>query len=145
MGPDLNLAYFWPAVNKRPIGFDLITFWPKPKIFFLNRRAKNWDFKGKFSNDKPKPKMADLTQPNPSNKNLTWPGSKNFYHDPSLLLWPEEIVELKIEFPLSTNLAYILMFDNLRKKMKLMLLKMRKSYLWMLIMYLVFYVYSPFL
>jgi len=70
--PDLNRAYFWPAVNKRPyqVLFEL-TDWD-----FLDQRAKNgkiWDFKGKFSKPKPKSKMADPTQPGLSNKKLTPP------------------------------------------------------------------------
>jgi len=59
-----------------------------PDKIFLTWRAKNWkiwDFKGKFSNAKPKPKMADPIRPGPGNK--IWPaqpGSKYFDPNPSL-------------------------------------------------------------
>jgi len=77
MGPDPTRACFWPAVNKRPG-----TFWHDPTRFFLARKAKNWkiwDFKGKFYNAKPKPKMADPTR------------VKNFWSRPI----PRKSVQLK--------------------------------------------------
>jgi len=62
---DLTRAYFWSPVNKR-----LTWLWPgyfltQPKAIFLTRGEKNlkiWDFWGKFSKPKPKPKMADPTR-----------------------------------------------------------------------------------
>jgi len=41
--------------------------------FFYPKGQKIGDFKGKFSNAKPKPKMADSIRLNPSSKNLTRP------------------------------------------------------------------------
>jgi len=46
---------------------------------------KIWDFKGKFSNAKPKPKMADTTQPKQQKFDPTWV-KKNFDPDPSLVI-----------------------------------------------------------
>jgi len=69
MGPVPTRAYFWPAVNKRLTCLWPEYFWTWPKENFLTRRGKklkNLTILGKFS--KPKPQMADLTQP----------GSKNF-------------------------------------------------------------------
>jgi len=76
MGPDLTQAYFWPAVNKRPTHNWPRIFWPSLKRFFLIRSEKNCDFQGKFSKSKLKPKMADPTQPSPSNKKSTRSGSQ---------------------------------------------------------------------
>jgi len=87
MGFDLTQAYFWPAVNKRPTrlwsGFFLTQ---ADEIFFI-RRAKNWkiwDFKGKFSNAKPKSKMADMTR-----ATKTWPDSTQVKK-----IWPRPITSL---------------------------------------------------
>jgi len=55
--------------------------------FFLPEREKIEKFgifRGKFPNFRPKPKMADPTQSELSNKKLTRPGSKTFDPDPSL-------------------------------------------------------------
>jgi len=75
--PDPTQAYFWPAVNKRQTrlwpGYFLTStqrdfYWPKGKNW------KIWHFRGNFPN------------PNPKQKWLTWPGSKFFDLDPSLVV-----------------------------------------------------------
>jgi len=77
MGPETTRAYFWPGVNKRPTLLWPGYFLTRPHEIFLTRKVKNWKFgilKGKFSDAKPKPKMADLIRP----------GSKKFDPDSSL-------------------------------------------------------------
>jgi len=77
MGPKTTRAYFWLVVYKRRT-----RLWPR---YFLTWRAKIWNFKEKFSNAKPKPKMAAQTQPERQKFDMTQPGSKNFDTNPSLI------------------------------------------------------------
>jgi len=86
MGPDPTRAYFWPAVNKRPA-----RLWPRyfltwAKEIFLTRREKieKFDvFRRNFTKSTPNHKW--LTQPEPQIIDQTWPGSKVFDPDLSLV------------------------------------------------------------
>jgi len=72
--PDSTQAYFWPVVNK-----GMTRLWPGYFLTQPNEIWKIWDFIGKFSNTKPKPMMADPTQPeqkkiDPIRVKKFWPG-----------------------------------------------------------------------
>jgi len=74
---------FVPQLIRGRTAFDLGTFWPDPKRFFLleGKKMEKIDiFKGNF----PNPNHRWLTQPDLSHKKLTQPGAKNFDPDPSL-------------------------------------------------------------
>jgi len=84
MGPDPT----HPEHTFDPQYKSLSRLWPNPMRFFLTRKDKNrkiWDFYGKFSKPKPKPKMADPIQPKWQKIDQTRPGSKNFDPDPLLV------------------------------------------------------------
>jgi len=77
MGSDTTRAYFWPAVNKRPTRLWLGYFLTRPNDIFFTWNWKIWDFKGKFSNAKPKPKMADPKETFYTSQR--WPHYGNFH------------------------------------------------------------------
>jgi len=69
MGPNPTRAYFWPAVNKRPTGFDPGTFRPEA-IFFdpKGKKLKNLTFLGDIFKIQTKTKNV---WPDPGQKFLT--------------------------------------------------------------------------
>jgi len=77
MGPDPTRAYFWPAVNKRPTRLQPGYFLTRPE----GKKIEKFDvFRGNFN-----PNHKWLTRPEPQKIDPTWPGSKNFDPDPSLI------------------------------------------------------------
>jgi len=81
MGPYLTRAYFWPAVNKRPICLRPGYFLTQPE----GKKIKKFDiYRGNFPNSNPNHKW--LPRPDTTQATKNWPdptcGSKLF--DPSL-------------------------------------------------------------
>jgi len=88
MGPDPTRAYFWPTVNKRPTRLWLEYFLTWPEDIFFDPKGKNLKklaflreiFQTQTKDGRSDPTRATKIDP-------TWPGSKNFDLDPSLIFW----------------------------------------------------------
>jgi len=99
---------FDPQKIRGQPGSDLGTFWPNQMAFFLPEGPKIEKFelfRGNFPN--PYPNQRWLTQPKQQKFDPTWPGSKNFDSDPSLvcvkildLNWPIFVLVMDLKkFP----------------------------------------------
>jgi len=82
--PDLNRAYFWPAINKRPTclwpGYFLTLSDPMRFFYPKGNKLKNLGFLEEIFQTQTKDGWPDPTRPNPS-YNLPDPG-QNFWPRP---------------------------------------------------------------